>query len=100
MTGRDCAGEYVGCEAGSVSAYRFITTGVLENCVAKGMKLFTKALVAILEGRRDNGDDLDGWSPRAFRISPERLAERFKGRKTPFIHTTARAERAGQTRDT
>ncbi|KAF9869191.1 FAD dependent oxidoreductase [Colletotrichum karsti] len=49
-----------------------------------------KALAAMIDGRDDR--DIDGWFPRAFRSTPERLAERFKGSPK---HTTATADRAG-----
>ncbi|KAL0934132.1 FAD dependent oxidoreductase [Colletotrichum truncatum] len=48
-----CGG--VGYEAGSISAYRF-TTGVLELCIAKGMKLFTETPALTLE-KRDGGEE-------------------------------------------
>ncbi|KAF6826277.1 FAD dependent oxidoreductase [Colletotrichum plurivorum] len=43
----------IGYEAGSISAYRF-TTGVLESCLAKGMRLFTQT--PALELRKQVGE--------------------------------------------
>ncbi|KAF4922928.1 putative oxidoreductase OrdL [Colletotrichum viniferum] len=53
-----CGG--VGYEAGSISAYRF-TTGVLEMCIAKGMKLFTNTPATSLQ-KQDIPKDGHRWT--------------------------------------
>lgn len=45
-----------------------------------------KAMVAMMQG--GDGAELDGWFPEAFRISEERLHQRFHGR----LHTAATAQ--------
>ncbi|OLN96000.1 putative oxidoreductase OrdL 2 [Colletotrichum chlorophyti] len=78
-----CGG--IGYEAGSISAYRF-TTGLLELCVGKGMKLFTKT-PALSVGKVDSNEDGFRWvveTPRGS-ISARRVVLATNG-YTAFLH--------------
>ncbi|WYZ35690.1 hypothetical protein EsH8_X_000337 [Colletotrichum jinshuiense] len=79
-----CGG--VGYEAGSISAYRF-TTGVLEICVAKGMKLFTETPALSLKRLGDDARDGYSWiaeTPKGS-ITARRVVLATNG-YTAFLH--------------
>ena len=81
---------FIGPLPGEVGLY------IAASFQGSGMVLCLESAKALLEIMNQDGEELDRWFPRAFRVTPERMKRKFRGRlhaKVPPMDLEVKSQR-------